>query len=279
MSNVVSALQAKQLDWNMVIQGFDLPALRLRRDYFPKLFNALREVAVEDPKFDVQKLWGGRWQNSDTQISFLGGFLASSPKLVHPSRIPGFRPSLSLADLKNLSAEMKKLLEPELETAYASADACQAIFEVVLGPDAGADGEDRLDILNDVYQNHPATFLLFLSRINAKPWTSDQEKFIAECFGLFLEKQRPDYRQVLETISQLNPQFLFDLCHLVFQLDPRQTEVVYDRAEEFGWTEDFLRHWSNPLALDLACIRNKSCPVLTSTGTLQKPPRGTRIWG
>lgn len=260
INNLVAALRAKQLDWNLVIQGFDVPGLRLRRDSFTRLYTALRDVAAEDASFDLQKLWGGRWQNADTQISFLGGFLASSPKDTLPARLPGLRPTIPAEDLDSFSPEIKRQLGADLEGPYMSADACLAIFEVVLGPSTSPDGEDRLDILHDVYQNHPALFLLFLSHISAKPWVPDQEKFIAECFSLFLEKQRPEYRTVLDTLSSQNPQFLFDLCHLVFQLDPRQTETIYERAEEFGWTEVFLKHWSNPLALDIACIRHKVHP-------------------
>ncbi|KEF60909.1 uncharacterized protein A1O9_02473 [Exophiala aquamarina CBS 119918] len=260
LNHLINALQTKKLDWNLVVQGFDIPGLRLRRDYFPQLLNALREPAIDDPSFDLQKLWGGQWQNADTQISFLGGYLAGSPKDIQLGKLPNLRSSLSIEDFTNQSSEMKRLLEAELASPYLSADACQAVFEVVLGPNAAPEGEDRLDILHDVYQSHAAIFLLYLSRINAKPWAPDQEKFIAECFTMFLEKGRPDYQPVLETLSSQNPQFLFDLCHLVFQLDPRQTETVYDRAEEFGWTESFLKHWSNPLALDIACIRNKTVP-------------------
>ena len=44
---------------------------------------------------------------------------------------------------------------------------------------------------------------------------------------------------------------------MVFQQDPRQTGMIYERALESGWFDDFLEHWSNPLALDMACMRNK----------------------
>ncbi|OAP63421.1 hypothetical protein AYL99_02648 [Fonsecaea erecta] len=261
MSNLVEALRAKQLDWNLVIQGFDIPGLRLRRSDFSRLYGALLHVAQEDSQFDVQKLWGGRWQNPNTQISFLGGFLASSSADIRAATIPRLRETLPAEDLNNFSPEMKRLISPELDGPYVSADACQAIFEVVLGPGTGTDGEDRLDILQDVYHNHPAVFLLFLARTNAKSWVPDQEKFIAECFQLFLEKQRPDHRPVLETLASQYPQYLFELCHIVFSLDPRQTEVIFDRAQEFGWTEEFLKHWSNPLALDIACMRDKIDPA------------------
>ncbi|KAJ9610519.1 CCR4-NOT core subunit cdc39 [Cladophialophora chaetospira] len=257
LSNLVFALRAKQLDWNLVTQGFDILGLRLRRTEFPKLYAALLQVAQEDTQFDIQKLWGGTWQNPPTQISFLAGFLAAPPAAIHISRLPRLRETLPQEELKKLSPEVVNLIGADLDSPYASGDAVQAIFEVVLGPATGPDGEDSMDILQDVYQNHATIFLLFLARTNAKPWAGDQEKFIAECFSLFLEKQRPDYRPVLEALAAQNSNYLFELCHLVFQNDPRQTEVIYERAEEFGWIEEFLKHWSNPLALDIACMRDR----------------------
>ncbi|OCT49130.1 putative Ccr4-Not transcription complex subunit (NOT1) [Cladophialophora carrionii] len=257
LSNLVEALRVRQLDWNLVIQAFDIPGLRLRRTEFPRLYGSLLHVAQEETHLDIQRLWGGTWQNPATQISLLAGFLAAPPTTVRVARIPHLRPTLPQDELKKLSPEVVNLISTDLDTPYASADACQAIFEVVLGPATGPDGEDAMDILQDVYQNHAAIFLLFLARTNAKPWASDQEKFIAECFSLFLEKQRPDYRPVLQALATQDPQYLFELCHLVFQNDPRQTEVIYERAEEFGWTEEFLKHWTNPLALDIACMRDR----------------------
>ena len=100
-------------------------------------------------------------------------------------------------------------------------------------------------------------FLLALPKLKPKPWSQMQEKFVYECFRQFIEKQRQDSTLVLEALYTKKPQYVFDLCALVFQQDPRQTENVYQRAEEFGWTDDFLKHWSNPLALDMACMRNK----------------------
>jgi len=264
LTNLIAAvreeLQSRRLNWDLVIQGFDLPALRIQSDQFLRIFNALRDVALEEPQFDLQKLWGGRWHHVDTQISFLKGFLFNSAKDINPSGIPNFRPSFSVAELGDLPPEIKRQAEAELDSPYASADANQAIFEVVLGPDVAPEDQDRMDILGDVYQNHAAVFLLSLSRIGAKSWTPDQEKFVAECFSLFLEKQRPEYRAVLQALSAQNLQFVFDLCTMVFQLDPRQTEVIYERAEEFDWIDDFLKHWSNPLALDIACMRDKRQP-------------------
>ena len=257
LSNLVEAIRAKQLDWNLVIQGFDILGLRLRRTDFPRLYTALLHVAQEDTQFDIQKLWGGVWQNPAAQISFLAGFFAAPPAVIDVTRIPHLRETLPQDELKRLSPEIVALIKTELDSPSASADAIHAIFEVVLGPATGPDGDDAMDILQDVYQNHAAIFLLYLARTIPKPWAGDQEKFIAECFSLFLEKQRPDYRPVLEALAARNSLYLFELCHLVFQNDPRQTEVIYERAEEFHWTEEFLKHWSNPLALDIACMRDR----------------------
>lgn len=254
---VASKLPGQRLTWDLVLQGFDLNGLRLRPADFLRLFNALNQKATEQPQFDIQKLWGGRWQNLQTQTSFLKGYLLSSSKDIAPSKIPNFRSSFSMDELNGLSTELKKQAQAALDSHIASMDAIQAIFEVVLGPDLPPDDQDRMDILHDVYQNHAAVFLLSLSKIGVKPWVQDQEKFVAECFSLFLEKRKPESNFVLSALTTQDSQFTFDLCTLVFQIDPRQTEIIYARAEEFGWTENFLRHWSNPLALDIACMRDK----------------------
>jgi CCR4-NOT transcription complex subunit 1 len=257
ISHLVEGLRAKQLDWNLVVQGFDIPGLRPRKSEFARLYSPLLQVAHEDAQFDIQKLWGGTWQNATTQIAFLAGYLSTPSSVVRANRIPRLRQTLVPDELKKFPAEIATVLSAELDTPYASADACQAIFDIVLGPAAGPEGEDSMEILQDVYHNHTPIFLLFLARTSPRALVPDQEKFVAECFSLYLEKQRPDYRPVLEALAIQNPQYVFELCHQVFQIDPRQTEIIYKRAEEFGWTTEFLNHWTNPLALDIACMRDR----------------------
>ena len=257
----VATVKAKSnslnIEWQNVISGFDVPRLRIQTEDFVRLFKAFRQIAVDDPSCDLQSLWGGRWQDPQTQMSFVHGLLTASPEDVGPSQIPNFRSCVNPGDLDSLSPEAKRHFESELDTQFASIDALSAVFEILLQGETPADERDKTEILNAVYQAHPVVFLLALPRLKAKPWSQLQEKFVFECFRQFIEKTRPDSTLVLEALYTKNSQHVFDLCALVFQQDPRQTENVYQIAENFGWIEEFLKHWSNPLALDIACMRNK----------------------
>lgn len=262
--NFVSTVKSKSnnvsVDWAQVISTFDMAGLQLQPGIFLQLFKAFRLIALDDPSFDLQKLWGGQWQNALTQLQFVRAFLLAPTEDVGPSQIPNFRASVSTADLVSLPDASKQHLEGLLNTQYASIDALTVVFDVLLNQDLSPEDLDKTDVLNEIYQNHPVVFVLSLLKLKSKPWTPMQEKFVHECFRQFVEKQRSDSQIVLDALYTLSPQFTFDLCAIVFQQDPRETEFVYQRAEEFGWTLEFLKHWSNPLALDMACMRNKLNP-------------------
>ena len=261
LNTFLSTVKAKSsnlsIEWQNVISGFDIPHLRVQTEDFLRLFRAFRPIAVDDPRCDLQSLWSGQWQDMQSQISFVHGLLNAPTEEVGPAQIPRFRSCVDSDDLDGLPAETKGYLEAQVDTQYASVDALNAVFEVLLQPENPSDERYKTEILNEVYQNHPVVFLLALPKLKPKPWSQMQEKFVYECFRQFIEKQRQDSTLVLEALYTKNPQYVFDLCALVFQQDPRQTENVYQRAEELGWTDEFLKHWSNPLALDMACMRNK----------------------
>ena len=261
LTTFVTTVQSKSnnvsVDWSQVVAGFDLPDLQISPEDFVRLFKALRTIALEDSDFDLQSLWGGQWQNSSTQIFFVQAFLRSRPEDVGPSQIPRFRPSVSVSDFASMTEDKRNHLQGQFDTPFASLDAISAIFEISLAQELQPDDMDKTEILNEIYQHHTVVFILSLTKLKTKSFTPLQEKFIHECFRQFIEKQREDAAIVLEALYSLNPQLVFDLCAIVFQHDPLETEFIYQRSEEFGWTNEFLKHWSNPLALDMACMRNK----------------------
>ena len=257
MATVKAKANNLNIEWPNVMSGFDIPQLRIQTDDFVRLFKAFRQIAIEDSDCDLQSLWSGRWQDMQTQVSFIHGLLMAPTEEVGPLQTPNFRSAVGPKEVDDLTSETKQYLESQIETQFSSIDALSAVFEILLQPENPSDDNDKTEILNAIYQDHPVVFLLALPKLKAKPWSQMQEKFVYECFRQFIEKQRDDSTLVLEALYTMNPQFVFDLCALVFQQDPRQTENVYQRAEEFGWTDDFLKHWSNPLALDMACMRNK----------------------
>jgi CCR4-NOT transcription complex subunit 1 len=261
ISIFVSTIQSKannvSVDWSQVVIGFDLPDLQIQTADFVRLFKALRVIALEDSDFDLQRLWGGQWHHPATQMSFLRAFLSAQPEDVGPSQIPNFRSSIPTSDMASLSEDQRKYLERHLNTQYTSLDAMVAILEISLAPELQGEDLGRTEILTEILHKHSIVFFLSLVTLKPKSWTALQEKVIHECFRQFIEKQRDDAPIVLESLYALDPLLVFSLCAIVFAQDPRETEFIYQRAEEFGWTTEFLKHWQNPLALDLACMRNK----------------------
>ena len=261
--HLVAALRSKvsdqQIDWQRVIEAFDMQDLRITPEDFQRLYNALLPIAVEDATFDIQRLWGGQWTNSLTQVLFLRAFLLCSTKDLSPARIPGFRPGFSSDDFSGAPNNIKRRVEAELQTHYASADAMRAVFDIVLGRDNMAQAQESLDILEELFANHLGAFMLSLSRI-AKTWAVNQEKFIEQCLVSLLEKHSPEQDYILNALYHQSQYFLFSICALIFQIDPNRTKLIYERAEEYGWVETFVSNWQNPLALDIACLRSMQQP-------------------
>ncbi|RMZ75215.1 hypothetical protein DV737_g5410, partial [Chaetothyriales sp. CBS 132003] len=249
-----------RVDWPGVLSELQLPGIRVQEDDFLRLFTALHQVAVEDASCDLQKLWAGTWQDPQSQLSFLHAFLMAPPAHVGPKQIPAFRPALAAADLDSLSPELQQVLQEQLNSPFASADALRALFDVLLALDGPGDEAEKDGLLRELFEHHCELFLLALHTLKPKPWTSAQEQFVHTCFRPFLNKQRPSSSLVLPALFAQSPQFLFDLCAITFQQDPTQTEDIYARAIEFDWMDEFLKHWSNPLALDMACMRSKLDP-------------------
>ena len=257
ISIVTTKTHHMRIDWVGVLTALEVPGIRVQEEDFLRLFKALHQVALDDPSCDLQKLWGGRWQDPQTQVSFLHAFLMAPASEAGPKQIPGFRPAISSDDLEKLSPEGRRYFESRLNTPFASADALLAVFDVLVAPEFPADEPEKGKILREIFDHYCEIFLLSLQKLKAKPWSPTQEQFVHTCFKQFLGLQREDYPFVLQALFAQNPQFLFDLCAITFQQDPTETENIYQRALEFEWMDEFLKHWSNPLALDMACMRSK----------------------
>src|SRR5690348_4112602 len=138
---------------------------------------------------------------------------------------------------------------------FASADAMHALFNLALRLESPVMERDAREIISHLRQeqnqNQLAAFVLSAPNFTL-PWTETQRLFVAECFHIFLQKDRPNFRLVLEGVFTQSPEWTFNQCYAIFVQDPLKTELIYACAREMDWTDQFLRNWSNPLALDMA---------------------------
>lgn len=255
ISAIRSKSRVKQLDWQLVIQGFDQPSLQINSDQFLQIFESLMPLALEEQQFDIQGLWGGSWKNPETQLSFLKAFLFCSPEQLDISRIPGFRHGFPVDLFEGAPEDLTKKAEVALKNQLSSADAITAIFDLVLPSDSSPSTPDCQDILNHFIQNHLATFLLSAPGI-PEPWTTSQERFINKCFNVFLLKQSNEYNFALEGLWRNSRDWVFKQMHYSFLNDPMISNNILECAQELGWTDSLLSI-VHPLTLDIACLLHR----------------------
>lgn len=275
--NFISAIRGKarvkRLNWQMVISGFDLPELQIDTDTFLYLFKCLLPLASEEENFDIQMLWGGAWQHLDTQISFVKAYLLSSEDGIDSNKIPNFSYAFSKDLFEDASEEIKQEANGLLKSHLASLPALTAIFDGVLESETSMRKPDGQDIINFLLQTSQNMSLFLLASPNFSSttgWSETQKAFMSQCFMIFLQRQSPNYKVVLEGLYRQSPEWVFNQCYVLFTQDPMRTELIASRCEEMGWTAAFLKEWGNPLAIDMACLRHREDPDFDMEKYLQE---------
>jgi len=251
---VKSAHRFRQLNWNSVVQAFDVPDLRLHVDEFTRLFQVLCRLATDNQDFDIQTLWGGQWTHPRTQLSFLRSFFEMNN--VPPSQVPGFQPAFQASEFEKAPNDVRDRVNAELDTHQCNFYAMKAVFDVILSSDNFPDEDDASSILDAIVQHHLLSFLLGLTHITTPTnnhWTPSQEKVLDSCFRIYLDGQRPDSDLALKALFHQDRDMVECLCRVTFHADPRQTERIAEKAQHLGWTDFLLQSYHTPLALDIAC--------------------------
>jgi CCR4-NOT transcription complex subunit 1 len=255
-SNFTSAVRSKSsrrhFVWQLVIENLDQEGYHVTQEHFLCLYRALLPITSEEKDLDVQGLWGGKWQQAETQLSFLKAFLFSSTDSFAFWQAPHYRPAYALDLFDGASQQVLTQARIGLMNQYSSLQAVRAIFDLALIPDdASISVADRDDIIGHLIQNNLAVFVVSALSI-PQPWTNSQTLFLFKCFRVFMMKQNEDYPFALEGAWRQSPEWVFQQLHQLFVLDPMTTNEIFDLAREFGWM-DYMLKFIVPLSLDLAC--------------------------
>ncbi|KAG7152836.1 hypothetical protein HYQ46_005086 [Verticillium longisporum] len=82
---------------------------------FLRLYNALVPVAQDSSSsLNIEQLWGGNWENPETQLSFICAFASLMPDQLDASTIPGLSPTLTLESFAQSPSEPLLLLSSML---------------------------------------------------------------------------------------------------------------------------------------------------------------------
>lgn len=244
----------KSFAWSKVVQEFDRKGLSIDAEQFLALFNALLPVAQQDSRFDIQMLWGGRWQHPATQLSFVLAFLTFTSAELDATTIPGLRQAYNPLDYSDASEQIVQYIEDARKDTVISIDAISALFELVDHADEPPTSE-ALTGVTTVIEEKKAFFLCATTGI-PKPWSNNQQGVMTKLLINFLTKQSLEYSYVLHSLWAQDRSWVAGKLVEIHADDPLKLSLILDIAQEQEWFDD-LSTLMNALGIDLMALAHR----------------------
>lgn len=238
-------------NWDLVVAHFDQPELRVSKLQLLALYEALRPLAV-DQLLDIQRLWGGTWQNSETQLSFLSAYASLSPDQLDATTIPGLRPSFTLEDLAPAEFDSQERAAQAIRHPLSSVEALSAMFHVALHASAASDTPEAKRLFQEVVVPNLDIFVVSGAGV-PKPWPDLATDTIHNLFDRFLYKFDPYYDFVLESLWRRDKPWVAQRLVDAHAKAPMELLTILDHAIRHNWLDD-LASISNGFGLDLAAV-------------------------
>lgn len=251
----VSAAQdfvTKDFTWQAVVREFDRNGLAISPDQFLAIFNALLPIAQQDPKFDIQSLWGGRWQNPATQLSFVVAFASLTPSELNAQTIPGLRQAYDPLESMDGPDEVVRYVEEARTDTMISLDAITAIFELMLNVEGQS--SDTMVALDETIGAKMGFFLC--SSVGIPQSTATQQKVMSAFLNHCLLKERPDYKYVLHTVWKQNKSWVAKVLMDSHASEPMRLPAMLEAAYELGWLDE-LCIIPNGFGTDMAALAHR----------------------
>ncbi|KAI9844771.1 MAG: hypothetical protein M1837_005304 [Sclerophora amabilis] len=255
VSNIGDCLRGQEIDWQKVVKGFDREGLRIDTDRFLSLYNALSEITGTDSTFDIQALWGGRWEHPETQLSFVAAFTALPSTMLDASSIPRLRATFASSDFVDCSESVKECATQALRHPLISLDAITALFDLSLQTPNFFATLDGQQLSQEVIQPNMDVFLCSAMRA-PKPWTETQQSVLTRLFVTFLLKEHQNHEFVLHCLWKQDKQWVATRLVEAHSQDPMQLPLFLSHAQDHGWLDDLLMIL-NGFGLDLAALAHR----------------------
>ena len=243
-------------EWQNLVRGFDRTGLIIGKDHFLTLYDALLGISHRTQGlFDVQSLWGGRWLNRETQLSFLVAFASCSSEELDISQIPNLRRAIDPKTFEDAPESIREAGAQALRHPLSTLDAASAIFDLVFrSVDTWQTPEGQI-VYKDVVQPQLAVFIASAAAC-PKPWTNDQESFLLKMFLPFFLKHYDSHKIVLYTMWFQDKHWLSEKLLSLHMQDPTCLPIIFEHAQEFGWLEELLE-FTSAFGLDLASLAHR----------------------
>lgn len=236
--------------WQDVIARLDQRSSRVSPTQFLRLYNALVPIARDDlASLDIQHLWGGNWENPETQLSFLSAFASLSPDQLDATTIPGVQLTFTIDEYTDSSPEVRQRATEAAKHPLASLAAITAIFHTALHSTHASTNAEARRLFNTVVVPNIDIFIVSASVV-AKPWPDMAVDTLTTLFERFLYKQQPNYDFVFDSLWRKNKEWVIEQLINAHAHQPGELPIIFEHAVKHGWINELI-YLVNGFGLDL----------------------------
>ncbi|KAM7197381.1 CCR4-Not complex component, Not1 domain containing protein [Rhypophila sp. PSN 637] len=252
-SVLVSALRSVLHDgfqWQDVVSYFDHSDVRITSAQFLRLYNALLPIALDHPdSFDIQRLWGGEWENPETQLSFVCAYSSLKPTQLDATTIPGLKPTFTLEEYALSPPTIRDYAAYAVTHPLVSEAALSAVFNVALHSTHASQSIEARRLFQDVVVPNLAIFVVSAFGV-PKPWPSIPEETIRSLFPRFIEDS-PDADFVNHSLWRKDKEWVKQRLWDLYEDDPYRISPIFALAVRHEWLAELVCILNN-FGLELA---------------------------
>ncbi|CAK7224233.1 CCR4-NOT core subunit cdc39 [Sporothrix curviconia] len=236
--------------WQDVIDRFDQPGTRITPPQFLRLYNALVPIARDDSSVDIQRLWGGTWENPDTQLSFLSGYASQTPEQLDATTVPGIQPTIATAEYAEVTLpEVRERAAVAVKHPLVSLAAASAIIHVALQSQPASSSIEARRLFQTVVIPNLDIFVVSAALV-PKPWSATAADSFTQIFNGFLYNQNPNTDFVFDTLWRKDKQLVTEQLITAHAYQPGELPTIFQHCLKHGWLNDLI-YLPNGFGLDL----------------------------
>ncbi|MCJ1473816.1 hypothetical protein MMC13_002467 [Lambiella insularis] len=262
---------SESISWQGVVRAFDREALTVSQSQFLKLYNSLLPIAQETPDFDIQSLWGGHWQHTRAQLSFVLSLASLLPAQLDATTIPKLRQAYDPKECSDGPEDVVQTIEEALRDPIISLDAVSVISDIFLDP-ANPPAAEYSNHAKELIGVKAALFLCSAAGI-PKPWSTTHQALLSQLLSSCLMKAVPNYSFALHSLWKQDKQWLATRLIETHLADPISLPLLLEHAHEHGWLDD-LCTMMNGFGIDLAALAHRRGYLNIESWTEDKLARG-----
>ncbi|KAK4145258.1 CCR4-Not complex component, Not1-domain-containing protein [Dichotomopilus funicola] len=225
--------------WQDVVSAFDNGGARVTSSQFLRLYNALLPIAQEDStEFNIQRLWGGEWENPETQLSFICAFASLKPEQLDATTIPGLKPTFTVQEYSQSPTPIRETAAYAVKHPLVSEAALSAVFNVALHSMHASQSIEAKRLFQDVVVLNLAIFVVSAFGV-PKPWPSMAEDTLVSLFDNFLTRS-PEADFVMDSLWRRDKEWVKQRLIDAHALKPISLPLIFEHAVRQNWLDELV---------------------------------------